>query len=555
MKKVILRLSALFLCIPMAVAQTARTPEWTHNVDITNSDRAVDIWVNPEGETYAFGRIVNYGGQLDALVITKTDNQGQELWRRFMYAVSGDWQLFANAVVGDEIGNLYCMFNEKTRYTDSNRNRIAIRKYSPDGDVIWDQYLTESVENRTEEANRRVFEYKNGSLYVLGSMYDENLWTSQGSDGVLYKVDATDGSILLRQVYNSSYNSDDMLKDLTVNDNGEIWAIGRSKGYVGPGGAYSNYDSITLKWNANGELLWERRLNGNGNGEDYGINLTVDAEGNCYTSNQVKRIGINALQVTIEKLAPTGALLWSLGSVSSSTGYTTKQPIALMPGGNVVFSAATADGIQVFALNPDNGSTLWSNNFNRNNLGAQNRQSDMIIDEQGNCYVTGSSRDNTPFGDGIDMTTLKYDSNGQFVWYSHITFGNYATAGDFGDVLHWNPFNQSLYVMGSVQDASFNNNYLIAKYNESGLGIADQDMSQVVIYPNPVKDLLHVGLPTQEEAIFDVYDSQGRGIRQWTGNATTDQQHRLDFSGLPEGVYLLKVTTGENSTSVKVVKQ
>ena len=112
MRKTLLLLSGLLLTTLSTNAQTSRTPNWTHNIDITNSDYATDIWVNPGGETYTFARITNHGGHLDALAITKTNDQGQELWKRFIYAVNTDWQLFANAVVGDENGNLYALFHQ-----------------------------------------------------------------------------------------------------------------------------------------------------------------------------------------------------------------------------------------------------------------------------------------------------------------------------------------------------------------------------------------------------------------------------------------------------------
>ena len=553
MRKTLLLLSGLLLTTLSTNAQTSRTPNWTHNIDITNSDYATDIWVNPGGETYTFARITNHGGHLDALAITKTNDQGQELWKRFIYAVNTDWQLFANAVVGDENGNLYALFNEKTRYTDSNRNRIVIRKYHPNGDLLWQQYLTNSVENRTEEANRKVFEYKNGALYVLGSMYDENLWTTQGSDGILYKIAANDGSIIFRKTYNSQYNSDDMLKDIAISDSGEIWAIGRSRGYAFTGGIYSHYDSITVKWNANGDFQWEHRINGSGNAEDFGINLTLDPNGNCYTSSQLKRIGINALQVVIEKISPSGTMLWSHGSVSSSTGYTTKQPVELLPNGNVVFATSNADGINLIALNSNNGSQLWATNFNRNNLGAQNRQSDLAIDGNGNIYITGSSRDNTPSGDGIDMTTLKYNSLGELLWYSFITYGNYATAGDFGDVIKWNPANESLYAVGNVQDTNFNNNFLIAKYGESTLGVLDVIKNAVKVYPNPTQNILNINFSLVDKVVFELFDANGRFLKQWNIESGADS-HQIDISQFSQGLYILKISADNYNYSHKIIK-
>jgi len=43
-------------------------------------------------------------------------------------------------------------------------------------------------------------------------------------------------------------------------------------------------DYATLKYDANGNLLWERRYNGPGNGHDYPTSLFVDNQGNVYVT-------------------------------------------------------------------------------------------------------------------------------------------------------------------------------------------------------------------------------------------------------------------------------
>jgi hypothetical protein len=143
MKKLYLKfLFAALLCGIFSHAQTSIEPAWYYLGDATNTDNVADFWVNPQGDAYMIGHVSTMPGQPhpDGVMFIKTDTNGQELWRQYIYGTTTNWGLFAQAVIGDESGNVFVVLNENYRYTDYTNARVLVKKYAPNGDLIWSQY-------------------------------------------------------------------------------------------------------------------------------------------------------------------------------------------------------------------------------------------------------------------------------------------------------------------------------------------------------------------------------------------------------------------------------
>ena len=73
------------------------------------------------------------------------------------------------------------------------------------------------------------------------------------------------------------------------------------------------------------------------------------------------------------------------------------------------------------------------------------------------------------------------------------------------------------------------------------------DMEEIVVYPNPVQDILQIkNLP--QDASVGLLDVSGRVLIQ------SVQQSTLDVSSLAPGMYFLRVTNGEESRTIKIKK-
>ncbi|MEO8665378.1 MAG: SBBP repeat-containing protein [Ignavibacteria bacterium] len=159
--------------------------------------------------------------------------------------------------------------------------------------------------------------------------------------------------------YNGVGTGSNAPKKCLIDKFGNIIIAGRSEN------SFFNDDFITLKYNSSGNLLWERRYNGVGNGNDAISGVVLDDSNNIYV-----------------------------------TGYS--QEGAALGGYNWVT-------IKYFS----NGDTAWKKSFNWIANGLDEPFA-MTIDKLRNIYVAGYGRTAQPIDD--DFITVKYNSNGELLW-------------------------------------------------------------------------------------------------------------------------------------------
>jgi len=158
------------------------------------------------------------------------------------------------------------------------------------------------------------------------------------------------------KIYNGLGNGGDFARAVAVDNSGNVYVTGWSTGSgTGP-------DYVTIKYAPDGTEQWVRRYNGPGNGVDDAYAIAVDGSGNVYVTGQVWN-GSNYDYMTI-KYDTNGTQLWALA----------------YPG-----------------------------------MGSHDMARDIAVDASGNVYVTGYSV-TPPSGGDIDYATIKYDTNGGFVW-------------------------------------------------------------------------------------------------------------------------------------------
>jgi uncharacterized delta-60 repeat protein len=105
--------------------------------------------------------------------------------------------------------------------------------------------------------------------------------------------------------------------------------------------------------------------------------------------------------------------------------------------------------------------TAWVRKYN--GTGSHNDWgSDMVVDAQGNVYVTGRSQ--AP-NDYDDCVTLKYNTNGVEQWVNR--YNGSANLNDEGDYIAIDG-QGNVYVAGCVSNANSTSDYLAIKYNSNG---------------------------------------------------------------------------------------
>lgn len=93
----------------------------------------------------------------------------------------------------------------------------------------------------------------------------------------------------------------------------------------------------------------------------------------------------------------------------------------------------------------------------------------------------------------------------------------------------------------------------VARLNPGTLSIKDTEAFSVSLYPNPVTDKLTLSLNNlNADAEVVVTDITGKTVHTATYNSAVGA---IDMSGLQKGLYIIKVTAGQQSFTSKIIKQ
>ena len=344
------------------------------------------------------------------------------------------------AAVVNSQGNTYILGN-------SGRGSVLL-KYESTGALAWERWNV-----RTSYINFAATELAlapDGAVYVAG-------WV-QGPMEHVHLLTLVKYSSNGDQLWDAEYSSvGDFPRpvDMKVDVAGNVCITAET----GPD-RYVPAEILTLKYDADGNRLWARRLDYS-DGQDLPVALAVDPAGNVYVTGysvepdaiEYQSVG-NYLTV---KYDAAGTQLWT--AEHSGPGGADDRPtaIAVDAQGNVyVTGSHTAEywvnsGTTVYfdydyaTIKYDtNGQQMWLAVYN-----SAPRQPDeavdLKVDGAGNVYVIGES-------DG-DIVTVKYNTAGERQWVTHFDSGfdydiasrlvlddlgnAYVTghSGDFGDII------------------------------------------------------------------------------------------------------------------------
>ncbi len=364
-------------------------------------DEAKAIAVDAAGNVYVTGSSERAEGNDDYLTI-KYNPDGQRVWVR-RFNGRGNDQNVPSAMVIDDRGNVYVTGYSNNLHGFSD---MATIKYSPTGEVAWVQYYDGPGAFRDEA--RAIALDGQGHVYVTGRSYGDGT----DADFCTIKYDANRGRQLWVRRYNGPGNGYDEATALVVDALGNVYVTGKSWD------SGTGYDYLTIKYNPDGQTLWERRYNGP-NGRDEPTAIAVDIQGNVYVTGRSKGDATwNYDYVTI-KYSPDGQLLWELLSEGSRIPEGFIPKMALDPGGNIYVTGTSYrtsggyaySGYDIIKYSPD-GQRLWRRRYQ---APYADIAAAMAVDGQGNVYVTGLRY---LFEHDADYATVKYDPDGHRLWVS-----------------------------------------------------------------------------------------------------------------------------------------
>jgi uncharacterized delta-60 repeat protein len=358
-----------------------------------DDDKASAIAVDDSGNVYVTGWSTGIG--YDYATIKYYPN-GDTAWVR-RYNGPGNYNNGATAIAVDGSGNAYVTGNSYGSVTD---NDYATIKYYPNGDTAWVRRYVGSGTSNADQAEAISVDLS-GNVYVTGS---SDWGGTLSSDYATIKYNPTGDTVWVRR-YNGPGNGPDYAYDLSVDGSGNVYVTGSSYGSGG-----TDMDYATVKYNSLGEFLWVRRYHGGPAGsDDRAFSCGVDSSSNVYVTG-ISNDGDNYDYVTT-KYNASGDLLWVRAYNGPGNSEDYANDLAVDASGNVFVTGRSAqnsyspynDDYTTVGYNP-HGDTLWVRRYNGSG-DAEDWAFALVIDNSNNVYVTGGS---DGYVAGYDYATIKY---------------------------------------------------------------------------------------------------------------------------------------------------
>jgi len=241
------------------------------------------------------------------------------------------------------------------------------------------------------------------------------------SDFLTVKYDAN-GTILWSARYGGPVASVNGISDLAIDKSGNVYITGDIN--AGEYGA-----CVTIKYDSNGNELWGAKYDKGPDMSASAHDIALDAHCNAYVCGSVE-VNDKPKCLTI-KYDPNGNEKWANIYDIASAHHSVGKAIAADNYGDVCVTGSTfipkwGESYYMTVKYDANGTELWAVRYGQEDSDAS--AWDIALDESGNAYVTGESenRDNR----GISgVATIKYGADGNEIWVSRHDMGRVECGG------------------------------------------------------------------------------------------------------------------------------
>ncbi|MBE2218780.1 MAG: SBBP repeat-containing protein [Ignavibacteria bacterium] len=463
--------------------------EATFNGPINGGDYSNALTIDASGNIYVTGR-VDYGTSSDMVTI-KYNSQGVQQWLA-RYIGASNLLDEGKSIKVDGSGNVYV--GGKTTSSVTGIDCITV-KYNPDGSEAWVKTYFASGAN--EDYIVSIDVDAAGIVYAGGC----SVGATTGQDLVVIKYNPDGNEEWVRR-QNGAGNGGDALVTIKISPNGSVVAAG----YV-YNGSEQSHNTYTIKYDENGNVLWQQEYNGLGSKIDFATAMTIDNNDFIYVTGLTTQI-INSRpdsNYATLKYDPAGHLLWVATYDGPSNSVDVSRTIFVDNASNVYISGSSkgvgSDDYATIKYNTS-GAVQWIMSYNGTG-NSNDYSSSVVADAQGNAYVTGRS---TGSSTDFDYATLKY-----------------------GDIVGVNP------VSGIIPDK---------------FGLYQN-------YPNPFNPstTIKFEIPERSGVSLSVYNSAGIEVFQKKFGDLQPSVYEYSFTGLnlPSGVYFYRLNAGSFVSTKKMI--
>jgi len=221
-------------------------------------------------------------------------------------------------------------------------------------------------------------------------------------------------------------------------------------------------DIITIKYDPNGDTLWVRYYNGNADLNDEGSAITLDHNGNIYVAGYASDVYTSNNMVVL-KYSSTGELLWvNTYYVYGHFADDKASDVAVDNNDNVIVTGygTTESGNTVLLTRKlsGNGTEIWTNaetSFTGNSQAVK-----LAVNNTDDVYITGY----VSAGSSADMVLIKYNENGGKIFQQVI--------GGEGEDKAWgiavDDDEDCVIISGNFTNPAGNSDCYTAKFNSTG---------------------------------------------------------------------------------------
>jgi hypothetical protein len=366
--------------------------------------------IMPEGDVIVTGPASSLGGDQDYATIRYAAADGRIIWEARYQGPAGSHDVPA-AMVLDAAGNSIVTgtSNNGSAGTgvEANGNDFYTAKYAANnGALVWERRYN-GPGNRSDTAAGVAVDNL-GNVVVTGtSRSDSNGDGLFDNDYYTAKYAASDGALIWEKRYDGLLNVGDLAAAVTVDHQGNVLVTGSSGGFY------------TAKYaSADGTLLWSRRYQGPGPGSDAATAIAVDGSGNVFVTG-ASASGAAAQDLdfyTAKYAAGDGTLLWEKRYNGPGNGDDRATALAVDAKGNVVVTGTSTSPPVAFDTFGDyytakyaaaDGSLIWEK-FHNGPANGGDSASGMALAPNGLVAVTGSSDSDAGTGIRSSMATVLY---------------------------------------------------------------------------------------------------------------------------------------------------
>lgn len=436
-------------------------------------------------------------------------------------------------------------------------------KMNPSGVVQWQNSLGGPGYDFAKD-----IEQTSDGGYILTGIASDNGGDVTGNHGLwdvwVVKLNASGVLQWQKSLGGSSYEGGSSIEQ--TSDGGYILAAYSESSDGDVGDAIDYIDFWVVKLSASGSIQWEKSYGGSE--IDYATSITQTLDGGYIvggfsdsTNGQVTG-NHGAEDYWVVKITANGDLQWQ--STYGGSGQDISNNVLATPDGGYLISGFTISNNGDVSGNNGNydywvvktdsaGAIEW-----QKTLGGSGSEFAYALQKVNNGYVvagasSSSNGDVTENKGAQDYWVARINNLGELQWQRSMG-GNdddeaYAinTTSDGGFLVAGLSHSNN----GDVTGNHGLNDFWVVKLAQDPLAIEDLQIQEIVLYPNPVSEILHIEAQQDIENMI-VFNLLGQELYKQAVDAT---QATINMSGWSAGTYLINIRSHQATQTYKIQKQ